>query len=364
MQEYSDNSDSFGKEIIYFCIFIICIFAVFLPASERSTEIDYGKLISRHKDAEAEYGDKYNVILAISTVNHDNDDLDDNFPITESVSYLRCLSKKKYRLEQYEECHTNSKGEEKCVTRTRKILLSVDEYKGEELINFSKNKFRISRSKLLRYGKYKKLLKFEWIFPDEQPKPDILITYSLERLDETDIVYDDYDKNVWYAFLASEGVFALYDEKILEEIVANSGKSSDTSDVNTPIDPNKENIVEFAKQFLGVPYRWGSPSGWTKSFDCSSFTQYIYKKCYGADIPRVSQSQYDSLQHINKQDLQTGDLVFFYTGFGNTQNKITHVGMYIGDGKFIHASSSKGVTISDMNTEKRKKQYRGAGRLK
>ncbi|MFZ5965952.1 MAG: SH3 domain-containing protein [Bacillota bacterium] len=106
-------------------------------------------------------------------------------------------------------------------------------------------------------------------------------------------------------------------------------------------------ITDFAQQYLGVPYKWGasSPSG----FDCSGFTSYVFKN-FGISLARRSSDQAKQGEKVSKSELKPGDLVFFDTSGANNGN-ITHVGIYIGDGKFIHASSGKNakkVVISSL----------------
>ena len=115
------------------------------------------------------------------------------------------------------------------------------------------------------------------------------------------------------------------------------------------------NILKTAFSMLGVPYSFGgmSPGG----FDCSGFVCYVYGKA-GISLPRMADSQYYSLTHIPRANLQSGDLVFFETYCPGP----SHVGIYIGDGKFIHASSSKGITVSEVFTGYWGARYLGAGR--
>ena len=105
-----------------------------------------------------------------------------------------------------------------------------------------------------------------------------------------------------------------------------------------------QELINFAKKFLGVKYVWGGTT--PKGFDCSGFVQYVYKK-FGFSINRVAADQAKEGIWIGKENLATGDLVFFDTNGGH--NYINHVGMYIGDGEFIHASSGGStVIISDV----------------
>jgi cell wall-associated NlpC family hydrolase len=101
-------------------------------------------------------------------------------------------------------------------------------------------------------------------------------------------------------------------------------------------------VVAYAYKFLGKPYVWGA-SG-PNAFDCSGFTSYVYK-AFGVGLPHQSKSQYGYGQAVSKSNLAQGDLVFF-----NTYGSISHVGLYIGGGRFIHAGNSKsGVIVSSLN---------------
>lgn len=120
-------------------------------------------------------------------------------------------------------------------------------------------------------------------------------------------------------------------------------------------------IVSYAKKFLGVKYVWGgsSPSG----FDCSGFVKYVYDH-FGISIDRTASSQAKQGTAVNKADLRAGDLVFFDTNGGH--NKVNHVGIYIGDGKFIQSSSASSahkVVISGLESGFYAKSYMTARRF-
>ena len=119
-----------------------------------------------------------------------------------------------------------------------------------------------------------------------------------------------------------------------------------------------ETIVATAKQYMGAPYVYGgmSPSG----FDCSGFVNYVYKLC-GYSMSRVASSIYNNNgTYVEKANLQLGDLVFF----ASNSSSIGHVGIYIGNGQFIHSSSGAGcVVISDLSSSYYLRNYVGAKRI-
>ena len=116
-------------------------------------------------------------------------------------------------------------------------------------------------------------------------------------------------------------------------------------------------IITEAKRHIGTPYVWGGTT--TKGFDCSGYTQYVMKRC-GITIPRTTTEQYKIGTFVSKSNLQPGDLVFLQNTY---REGISHVGIYIGDGKMIHASSSKGVVISDLSSSYYVEHYYGARRI-
>ncbi len=113
-------------------------------------------------------------------------------------------------------------------------------------------------------------------------------------------------------------------------------------------------IVATAMNYIGVPYVWGgeSPSG----FDCSGYVQYVFN-VHNIWLPRNSSQQYGVGTAISKSALQPGDLVFFGT------SGVSHVGIYVGDGQFIHCSTSRGVIISELNSSYWSIRYIGAKRV-
>jgi cell wall-associated NlpC family hydrolase len=133
--------------------------------------------------------------------------------------------------------------------------------------------------------------------------------------------------------------------------------SGTTSSVETPAPApafNADALITEAKKYIGVPYVWGgsTPSG----FDCSGFLNYVFAK-QGISIPRTVATIWDAGTPVSSP--QKGDIVFF-----NTTGGPSHAGLYIGNNQFIHAGSSTGVTITDMNNSYWKPRYLGAKSIK
>lgn len=118
-----------------------------------------------------------------------------------------------------------------------------------------------------------------------------------------------------------------------------------------PVDDNKASAAgtsvselnETATKYLGVRYSYGGTSA--KGFDCSGYVRHVFKELGIDTLQRTSSGMYQQGEKVGKADLQAGDLVFF-----NTSGRgISHVGIYIGSGQFIHSSSSKGVSKASIN---------------
>lgn len=119
-----------------------------------------------------------------------------------------------------------------------------------------------------------------------------------------------------------------------------------------------DKIVELAYKQLGKPYVWGTHG--PRSFDCSGLTSYLYKQAYGIGISTSSRAQASYGYKVSKSNLKKGDLMFFATGGGG----ISHVGIYVGNNKLIHASTpSTGVILSDINSSYYQRTFVTARRL-
>jgi cell wall-associated NlpC family hydrolase len=116
-------------------------------------------------------------------------------------------------------------------------------------------------------------------------------------------------------------------------------------------------LYDYIQDWIGVPYKYGGMNN--RGIDCSGFTSVVYEELYDLKLPRTALDQYNSGKRIRINQLNEGDLVFFrgVRGVG-----IDHVGIYLEDGNFVHASTSIGVTISDLSEEYYESRFVGACR--
>ncbi|RDY23946.1 cell wall hydrolase [Romboutsia maritimum] len=136
---------------------------------------------------------------------------------------------------------------------------------------------------------------------------------------------------------------------------------SDQGSLNSNLSQTTDKVIEFAKTLLGKPYVWGAEG--PSSFDCSGFTQYVFKKSAGVSIPRVSREQSKFGQYVNRSELQKGDIIAFDTE-GSNNGYVSHVGIYMGNNDVIHASSGAGkVIISKLNNTYYSNAYVNARRV-
>ena len=184
------------------------------------------------------------------------------------------------------------------------------------------------------------------------------VTVVGESGDWYKVTYKDYSGYIYKELLS--------DKKTEETNRSSANRESATtvSSVNTETTTEEtskgQEIVEYAKQYLGCPYVYGGSGD--KSFDCSGFTMYVYKK-FGYTLSHSAIAQSKVGTYVAKEDLQAGDLVFFLDY--ETMDGIGHCGIYIGNGEFIHASSGSGycVKISNLLTGSYNKRYATARRL-
>lgn len=115
-------------------------------------------------------------------------------------------------------------------------------------------------------------------------------------------------------------------------------------------------LLSFIEDWFGTRYKYGGET--KKGIDCSALTGGLLMAVYGFNVPRTARQQYKVSEKIKREELKEGDLVFF-----NTTGGVSHVGLYLGNDYFLHASSSQGVTITSLNDSYFSKRYIGAGRV-
>lgn len=157
---------------------------------------------------------------------------------------------------------------------------------------------------------------------------------ELERDDDVTISIDEFN-TLWLSFLETE------DEAS-----------------HTPYGVKKQLIMDAIMNWLGTPYRFGGTT--QKAIDCSAFTQKIFLETADLLIPRTAREQVKIGDKISRDKLEFGDLIFFHT---YSRRFASHVGIYLGDNLFAHASSRNGVTIGSLESTYYKKRFIGGRRL-
>ena len=139
--------------------------------------------------------------------------------------------------------------------------------------------------------------------------------------------------------------------------VARDASSLGSRSGKRPVSQESASVIEYAKQFIGTPYVYGgtTPSG----FDCSGFVQYVYRH-FGVNLSRTTYTQVKEGTYVPRSELQTGDLVFF----GSSGN-VSHVGIYVGDGQFIHSPrTGRSICIESLNSGYYNNKYYTARRVR
>jgi cell wall-associated NlpC family hydrolase len=180
--------------------------------------------------------------------------------------------------------------------------------------------------------------------------------------------------NDWYRIKTSDGdagwvsseFITIRKSSVSRGDDVNRDDTADTSDFasssgDAQIDSSiVQSIVDYAKKFVGEDYVYGGDTP-KEGFDCSGFTKYVFAK-FGIDLERTAADQASQGTKVLKADLKPGDLLLFDTNGGH--NSINHVGIYIGNGRFIHASSPRtGVVITDLSMDYYQRAYMRARRI-
>lgn len=133
-----------------------------------------------------------------------------------------------------------------------------------------------------------------------------------------------------------------------------------TSSPLSAVGMSNQQFENQVTQYVGIPYSRGGTT--TDGLDCSGFVRLVYEELFGIDLPHssVSQFKYSDLKQIERNDMQTGDLIFFSNQ--GKKKRINHVGVYLSDSRFIHASSSDGIKVSSLEERYWKKRFAGTRR--
>ena len=118
---------------------------------------------------------------------------------------------------------------------------------------------------------------------------------------------------------------------------------------------NNHSLFSFIDAWLGTRYRFGGST--RKGIDCSSFSGLLMNSVFGLNMPRTAREQFAACTRVSRDEMTEGDLVFF-----NTRGGVSHVGVYLGEGYFVHASCSSGVTISNLSETYYNKRFISGGR--
>ena len=119
-------------------------------------------------------------------------------------------------------------------------------------------------------------------------------------------------------------------------------------------------LINFIESWYGTRYRYGGSD--KSGIDCSAFAQTLQSAIYNVKLPRTSSEQYTQSSRVKKDDLRQGDLVFFATM--GRKKSVSHVGIYLCNNKFVHASTSGGVIIDDLTSNYYSSHFVGAGRMR
>ena len=144
-------------------------------------------------------------------------------------------------------------------------------------------------------------------------------------------------------------------EEIEKVVTGQRDFRSEKNPAFTPLEASK--VMREISRYMGTPYVYGGMN--SEGIDCSGYTLQVYKSSVGKALPRSSAAQASTGSPVQYESLKFGDLIFFNT----TGEPNSHVGIYLGDDLFAHASVSQGVTISSLESTYYKKRYEGARRI-
>jgi len=227
-----------------------------------------------------------------------------------------------------------------CVTSFASPTLAKDDT-GEDVLTLQKKLYLIGYT----------ITEFDGIFGMETERA-VLAFQQDQNITTTGIV----SNATWRALQDAEPVEWRSLNDIKESVPAVSGVSIAAYGKTFVHGTKADAIVEIGKRYIGVPYVFGgtTPSG----FDCSGFLQYVFREV-GYSIPRLADEQYELGYAARVSELDVGDLVFFST----YTDGVSHCGIYTGDRKFLHVSSSRGVRIDSLDSDYWSSRFFGARKI-
>lgn len=183
----------------------------------------------------------------------------------------------------------------------------------------------------------------------EKPATELVIPLAEAGEDATTLVLTPADNS------AAEEITSTLIMRLVSEVQEESGGATLVSDKGDTI---RNKAVEQALRLRGSRYRYGGTS--RGGFDCSGFTRYVYARM-GISLPHSSAAQFRCGKPVSRKELKPGDLVFF----GRGGRYVGHVGIYVGNNRFVHASNPRrGVTVDSLSSAYYARTYRGARRVR
>ncbi|UKS26427.1 C40 family peptidase [Paenibacillus sp. HWE-109] len=142
--------------------------------------------------------------------------------------------------------------------------------------------------------------------------------------------------------------------------IAGAPHQADAATASITAASRASQVISIGKNYLGRPYQFGAKAGQTRTFDCSSFTQYVFNRI-GVNLPRTSKQQSHVGSYVSRSNLRTGDLVFF--SIPGKPGVINHVAIYMGGGNLLHTYGAGGVRITNINSGTWSSRYMTARRV-
>lgn len=190
-----------------------------------------------------------------------------------------------------------------------------------------------------------------WSCKTTQPLPEKKKTTTKNNTSPVNVVFEELEEND-----ESTEKVVLPEPVLSKEKQELKEKYSELLDV-TDLELEKIELYAFIDEWVGVKYKYGGTT--KKGVDCSGFTNLLYNNVFKRELPRSSSDIAAVAKSVSKKELSEGDFVFFSI----RSNKVDHVGIYLANNRFVHASTSKGVIISNLEHPYYAKHFKTGGRL-